>query len=449
MMFPDTIKTKIIIALLGILLTASEILHAEETHYGLIYELPVADIPYNVSHGGRFPSMYQSLSLTTDLYQVSHLAFSQAKDSWPRLSLIASGFCDLFILAYLPGGNSWLHEEWHRAVMGQYGINSFNDVYYMDIGATSISVSHVKDSDLECLKNCHPADMVRLSEAGIEGEYTWIETSRENFFFSGKSTDYERLAWIFSTLNSSLYIGLCTTHMADRETENFNRKEKGVRERDFTGLDFTAWVYDLFRPEEPYSARGTHPSGTGYDRYIKYSDLTGKEKNYLRRQFWLSLLNFVSPQLYGIDSIKTQCSMDGSACRSNFAMMHYLTSFGSSTELHMMSSSGGINSLTVLRLYQSESLFLPGIELGIRRFALRGIPLLLDVMATGWLQPKNQMFHEKGIMPGAGVRAKVSYPVTSMIEIYLFSGAKTDGWQAGEVSLKAACNGGFGMQVVY
>jgi hypothetical protein len=237
--------------------------------------------------------------------------------------------------------------------------------------------------------------------------------------------------------------------MADSETDSFNRKEKRVTERDFTGLDFTAWVYDLFRPDEPYSARGTHPSGTGYDRYIKYSDLTGKERIYLRRQFWLSLLNFVSPQLYGIDSIKTQCSMDGSACRSNFAMMHYLTSFGSSTELHIMSSSRGINSLTVLRLYQNESLFLPGLELGIRRLALGYIPLLLDVTAAGWLQPENQMFHQKGIMPGAGVRVKLSCPVTSMIEIYLFTGAKTEGWQAGEVSLKAASNYGFGMQVVY
>ncbi len=138
MILPDNIKTGIIIALLGLLFPASEILLAKENHSGLLYELPAADLPYNVSHGGRFPSMYQSLSITTNIYQASHLAFSQAKDSWPRLSLIASGFCDLFILAYLPGGNAWLHEEWHRAVMGQYGISSFNDVYYMDIGATSI-----------------------------------------------------------------------------------------------------------------------------------------------------------------------------------------------------------------------------------------------------------------------------------------------------------------------
>jgi hypothetical protein len=111
MILPDNIKTGIIIALLGLLFPASEILLAKENHSGLLYELPAADLPYNVSHGGRFPSMYQSLSITTNIYQASHLAFSQAKDSWPRLSLIASGFCDLFILAYLPGGNAWLHEN--------------------------------------------------------------------------------------------------------------------------------------------------------------------------------------------------------------------------------------------------------------------------------------------------------------------------------------------------
>ncbi len=37
-----------------------------------------------------------------------------------------------------------------------------------------------------------------------------------------------------------------STHDAVRE------EGADVKRRDFVGLDFTAWVYDLFRPDEPY-----------------------------------------------------------------------------------------------------------------------------------------------------------------------------------------------------
>src|SRR6185503_15319227 len=84
-------------------------------------------------------------------------------------------------------------------------------------------------------------------------------------------------------------------------TEEQNRKEgTNVPTRDFTGLDPDGWVYDLFRPDEPYAARGIHPSGVGIDRYRSESDFTPRERRYLRRQARLSWLNLLNPQLIGL-----------------------------------------------------------------------------------------------------------------------------------------------------
>src|SRR6185369_11033773 len=105
--------------------------------------------------------------------------------------------------------------------------------------------------------------------------------------------------WL-AKVNSILYVYTSGTSNADGLTDEVNAKEgANVPKRDFTGLDFTAWVYDLHRPDEPYAARGVHPSGVGIDRYIRYSDLSDAEKSYLRLQGYLQVLNLIDPNLFG------------------------------------------------------------------------------------------------------------------------------------------------------
>ena len=48
---------------------------------------------------------------------------------------------------------------------------------------------------------------------------------------------------------------------ADKFTIKSNLEERNIAKRDFVGLDCNAWVYDLFRPNEPYELRGIHPIG--------------------------------------------------------------------------------------------------------------------------------------------------------------------------------------------
>lgn len=411
-----------------------------------VIDIPFADIPYNIDNGGRFPSMYQSLAITRDTYAVSHGLFGLAYDGHPVASLLLSGANDMFLLAFLPGADAWVHEEGHRAVMGQYGIESYNEIYNMDIWSETVSVSHIKDEDLAWLKANHPADMVRLHEAGIEMEYEWIDSSREEFFFSGKSTRFERVGWVYSTLNSVFYIQSCTTTETDRETDKFNEKESTIKERDFTGMDFTAWVYDLHRPHEPYAARGIHPLGNGYDRYIRYSDLTSKEKRYLKQQYYLSFLNFVSPQFIGFDSFMIEKS-GGEAILWNGALAHYLTSFGSSSEMHIYAIYGEYSISGALRLYRNEHLNLPGIDVTLHRLRIEGLPLVFTGGLALWLQPKDQMFHSCAARPGAAAEVEASYPLTERSDAYAAIHAKSEGWQAGEVSLAASADARAGIRM--
>src|SRR4051812_8642290 len=90
-------------------------------------DLPVVDTPFNFTNRGyTFPSMQQSLLLSTDFYEGVHRAIQGGPGSarWRRWLIIAP---DL-VSGWIPLGNGWMHEEWHRAVMNRRGIASYNDI---------------------------------------------------------------------------------------------------------------------------------------------------------------------------------------------------------------------------------------------------------------------------------------------------------------------------------
>src|SRR6185295_15238755 len=135
---------------------------------------------------------------------------------------------------------------------------------------------------------------------------------------------------------------------ADTDTMNL---EDGadVKRRDFTGHDFTAWVYDLHRPDEPYSARGVHPSGVGIDRYIKPSDLSSGEFAYLRRQGRLQLLNLIDPFMFGLHEVTLD--VHGTPMRMNANIGHLLTSFGRTIDTNIFVARGGAKVMVTMHAY--------------------------------------------------------------------------------------------------
>src|SRR5690606_29564229 len=83
-----------------------------------------------------------------------------------------------YLATKLPYGYAFQHEEFHRSVMSVRGIYSYDEVWKFGKGF-DIAVTSVKDEDLIYLKKNHPADQVRLSAAGVEGEYAYFQRMRE------------------------------------------------------------------------------------------------------------------------------------------------------------------------------------------------------------------------------------------------------------------------------
>ncbi len=406
---------------------------------------PLADFPFNTEDGYSFPSMGQSLNLCKITAQVSHsIVFDSVSAADIPLGryvpYLLTAVFDYFYF-YLPPGYAWVHEEWHRAVMTRRGIRSFNDVYNFDFFAESIAVSHVTDDDLVMLKRNHPAETVRLSAAGYEADIELVLAMRRDSFFYERPLRYDLISWWMNLLNSAAYIDLCTSSEADRLTDEANREDGAdVSRRDFTGLDFTAWVYDLFRPDEPYEARGVHPSGIGIDRYIRNSDLTDEEKRYLKLQRNLSLLNFISPQMFGIERFSLSNPISGQRLLFNFAVTHHLTCFGYDVSLHAFFREGDVNASFTYHHYSNDEGAFPGIESSLTRvpLALGSVRAFAGVTGALWLQPRGLGFRDGERKPGGLARASLSFPLAERMEIFFQGEVKSEGWVAGIVYLESA-----------
>lgn len=402
----------------------------------LVLDFPLVDLPYNSSDDYTAPSMRQSLMFTKDVYQFSHRALEAHFADRPGLGMLSIIGLDL-LLMWAPPGDSWLHEEWHRAVLGQYGIDSDNDVYDVPLFADTIAVSHVDDIDLVRLKRDHPADQIRLSAAGIEAQTELVIALEKDAFFDDVTNRNGFLLWS-NVLNSIAYLDACASRDADTYTnEAYADEGANVAKRDFTGLDCTAWVYDLFRPNEPYAARGTHPSGAGIDRYISWSDLTRAERRYLKRQRNLALLSLVDPFLYGHRSSALSLPGVHTPIRWNAALRHYLTSFGYALDIDVMLRTTQRQGRAVFHIYRNDAHAFPGLSIELLRAQTHwhGAQIYLSSLLAIWQQPVAQDFRTAAGEIGGLLSVRADLPLTKHWGTYAEVSAKTNGWVAGTVYL--------------
>jgi len=407
-------------------------------------EVPLYDFPYNQSSGYTFPSMAQSLYITKSFYQFSHNLIERNISSrfWRRTSIV---LFDVFSL-YFPPGDAWLHEEAHRAVMGQYGIDSYNEVYDIPLFSETIAVSDVTDEELIGLKRDHPADMVRLHSAGIESQYELVLKLEKDQFFSHSPTWDQPLIWL-NYLNNFAYLATCASNESNSITNDIlNAEDQDVSNRDFTGLDCNAWVYDLFRPNEAYTDRGVHPSGVGVDRYIRYSDLTSEEQDYLKTQVKLSLLNFIDPFLFGVKSLDDYFGTPNNDWRWNATIRHHITPFGNNIGVNVFMKKETTNLFWTLNYYSNKNNRFMGLDASALRypFQIKNLSLQSSLRASVWLQPKDQSFYANEKSLGYLISVKSYYSITKNFELFLELMNKQSGWVPSEVSLDSETAGRLG-----
>lgn len=382
--------------------------------------------------------MGQSIEIARSFTQGGHFLIDHIGGRYrpSRLRWVHRGFDAFYYL--MPFGQAWLHEEFHRAVLSQHGIDSRNEVYDLDLLSRVIKVSHVTDNDLARLKQEHSADFVRLSSAGMEGEYAYLLALQKSRFFSGRNT-YGRFGNFVGMANSVLYLGLSTTQYAHRITSELEEGEDSeIKNRDFTGWDFTAWVYDLHRPVEHYTNRGTHRSGVGVDRYILPGELSESEKGYLKVQAVLAFLNFADMNLLGLKPFFLQNVFGGNSGDLAVGLGHVLAPFGFSVSCHSFWRLNCGNAFLAVHHYVNRSGYFPGIEIEIidvpvHLGAIEHVWMIPRVMA--WFQPEAQSFYASKAEIGFLGSVKLAIPLKRTLIAHSVVGGKTKGWVSGIPSL--------------
>lgn len=331
-------------------------------------------------------------------------------------------------MVYAPFGNGWLHEEYHRAMMARHHVSSFNEMNTFPVGAEMVSVNHIKDEDLIRFKKESPVDFIRMHVAGIEGEYLLVDRLQRNNFFYRQQMMHEFL-YLFVTANSAMYVMMSSQPAkVDKLTDEMNQKEPEISQRDFTGFDFTAWVYDLYNPAEPYENRGVHPSGNGIDRYIKTTDLSNDALSYLKRQGYYQWLNMISPMMFGVRSLKF-----GNQMNYNFSVRHLLTPFGNDLSLHFLLQWQKTNLVCAWHQASNKNRSFPGIEIQLFDYPVaagKSCFLLSPKIITG-LQPQQQLFLSDKPDFFVFGSLRVDYLLNNRILPWFECSLKTPGWIAG------------------
>jgi hypothetical protein len=407
-------------------------------------DIPLVELPYNTAHGPRAPGMQQSLAITTDFYESMHGLLARVAPSHPWLRNAGITAIDYLTIA-VPFGDAWVHEEWHRAVLGHNDINSRDDVWNLkNVFAEAISVSHVTDEDLIRLKRDAPRDFVRAKAAGYEAEGELISRLETAQFLSRSRSRawHVGLYWLVA-LNDQLYLGAILSPADSAEiddvTNQANRDEKTVAVRDFSGHDFTAWVYHLFRQDEPFEARGPHPSGAGLSRYIRVADLSSEEKSFLKREGRLAWLNFVDPGFVGITSFSLGGGDGVEQLRANAWLRHALTSFGHTIDMHVLLSRGDLNVHALAQRFTNHDRSFPGMRLEIVDWPMRvgATKIAFSPRLAAWAQPRDQAFRTAAASLGGLAGARVGANPASRFQFYVDAEVKSAGWVAGRPNLGA------------
>lgn len=421
--------------------SSERLLPEEKKKFAPLIDLPILELPFQTSNS--FPTYYsfrQSMLLSYDNAEVLSHTIEQINFEY-RWQKMLTTFVVVYFDEYLPLGGSWMHEEWHRAVMSNRKISSYNTVNDVPVGKSLIPVNRVSDEDLIRLKSSNPADLVRLEEAGMEAQTQYNLYSETKAFLKEKDqlrgpADFHFVNLWVNTLNVIGYVNTCSGSQADTSTADQNTADgSNVSARDFAGLDCTAWVYDLYRWREPYTNRGVHPSGVGVNRYITYSMLSSREKSFLSQQASLSFLNLVDPFLFRYNRFRT--SVGGENLDWNARLSHELTAFGGTVDVTAWADYLGHNYFAQFHYGFTDSRVAPGLTFAELEKPLPFQKWTYNVTGTLWSQPHLLQTDNSSQDLVEDLNIEFNYRPVGDWQYYFGLEGKNYGWIPGVVALDA------------
>jgi hypothetical protein len=426
--------------------------HEENTaRVELKVDLPFFDFPYqtdamNAMGCGFFNtysslSMNQSMAIATDVYSSLHYGLKKLNDSldapkaWKNIIYYGGTAASILTFAYvLPFGYTWMQKEYTRSILSRFGVNRFNGDYKI---SNIRGVTGLTDNELSQFKANAPYDFIRMNAAAAEGYILFSDLMTRKYFFY----DLDDLSFVPALITVILNHGQNSSGMLheigyiniNNDVKQAYKNDEGQNDRFIaasTSLFTVNWVYELFRPNEPYANRGLHPSGDGsVARYITYAQLTDDERAYLVRQGWLSLLNFVSPLLYGFKSIP----LGNSGLEGNFALRHYLTSFGTDTSIQVFLKKNPFNMAFTFHNNINYENWFPAVEAELVDYplAIGKLGMLLSPRVLIGIQPKGQEFKTSSPEFFGLFGLRVDFMAGKNIFPFVDFSVKTRGWAAG------------------
>ncbi|MGE5448871.1 MAG: hypothetical protein ACM3PR_10930 [Bacteroidales bacterium] len=418
--------------------------------YRLKLELPIVEASGNFELPQKYPTMNEALKYSKDFYEMSYWGIDETGNrlfndpNGEKLSnftfkyIIGLAFAKYISELPIPLG-VWGHEEYHRAVLGNLDISSKNGNWLFT--RWDGTVFGVSDQELSSLKQNNLSGLLYSYVSGIQYESDLSRHITIDDFFQ-KRTLYKNSLILYNAWYVYDYFRFSTSNKSDSvKVKAPDNESSNPLERDFAGADLTAWVYDMFNPDTPYTNRDAFPEGEGVNRRIGFTDLSPEAGDYLKRQKNLSLLNFLNPAIFFINRIEIN---------NNFSFTLFTqyapTHFGNDIAVYFPFKLKENNLLINIHRYSNKDK--TGLGLGAGAYNLRlSDKIEGDIKLDVWNQPETFFSHK--MRSGGYLNLESRYHINKNLAIAIGVDGKTKGWMIGEPSLKSniSVQAGFNYQL--
>lgn len=325
-----------------------------------------------------------TMNQSNNLYQ-SSLRYIGNEIKWDDLSSFEKKtyFASLALFTALIG-QGITHEEGHRSVLSELGIGSISSPF-IDKNLV-LKVTGVSNETLINLRNQKFPSYIRLHTAGLESDYAYLKKADSYFNFNEEGYNVLYPDYLMRKLGVAFYylshLLPSTSNIRELDTEN-------ELNRDIVGHDLFGMVRHLHRPTMDFY------------RYTDWGNLTNEEQRYAKRIGFLSLLNFLNPNLILKRNFKL-----GENITSNFAVNYCVAPFGDFVEQNVyLNVNNSVKINPYFRQYFNKNYTFLGAGIGLQNYTFNDDKFILNSNLDLWNQPKDLNFSTKESETGFGFKA--------------------------------------------
>jgi hypothetical protein len=320
------------------------------------YDFIIMDSPAKLFTMRQFDQDYISL------YRIASNQLNKAIENKRYVALVEVSLGILFL--------PLTHEEGHRSILTALNIGSISQPFFNSKGVAI--VSGVTDQQLKNLRDNDLPDYIRLHTAGLEADYAL--TKKVESLCAFEEDDFKNLKWeyLFRKLAILQYYVSGLFHYNSDINEDADELK-----RDIVGFDTYGAIRHLNRPEMDFY------------RYTKYDDLTGTEKDFVKRIGYRSLLNLINPLIVGKDNFTISDSV-----KLNFGFGYTMVPFGDMVEENIWLLIHGTKVQINLNQFENKNSWFWGGGIGILDYPVCE-KIKTSFAFNVWNQPKDLCFDSK------------------------------------------------------